>query len=180
MAEEIELKFLNINPIKTKAQLEAIGAKLVYDKEITSISFKGKHADPNSSKGNLLRLRQIGDKTILTLKGPERVENNISIRDEHETQVNNITNTIEILKHLDYNVAYESKKRRQHFTLKDNNNKEIAAFEIDDWKFIPPFLEIEAKSKEIMQEITSKLNLKIEDGKTGMICEIYKDDFDQG
>ena len=180
MAEEIELKFLNIDPIATKKQLESIGAKLIYDKEITSISFRGKHADPNSSKGNLLRLRQIGNTTTLTLKGPERIENNISIRDEHETSVDNINKTIGILEHLNYKKAYESKKHRQHFTLKDNNNNEIASFEIDDWKFIPVFLEIEAKSIKIMQQVTKQLNLKIEDGKTGMICEIYKDEFDQG
>ncbi len=178
MADEIELKFLDINIEETKQKLLNLGAKLEYDKEIRSVSFKGEHVDPNSSKGNLLRLRQIGDNTILTLKGPERIEEGISIREEHETTVENLKNTKKILKNLGYTVAYDNKKHRQHFTLKDDNNKEIAAFEIDDWGIIPPFLEIEAKSKQIMQEVTKKLGLDIKQGKTGMICEIYPDVFD--
>lgn len=153
--KEIELKFLEINRQEIEKKLEQIKAKKVFDKIFNVIIFDY----PNNSitkKGDYLRLRDEGDKTLLTYK-KSISNNNVKVIDEIETIVKDFNETKRILETLGLKNIHKVKKRRTRYKTKD------AQFEFDqyieEYDFIPEFLEIEADEK-IINKYQKLLNLK--------------------
>jgi hypothetical protein len=46
---------------------------------------------------------------------------------------------------------------------------------LDEWPWVPPFIEIEASSKELVQDLAAKLNLNWQDAQFGGVTPVYAD-----
>jgi len=169
MAAEIELKFLEIDPVEMERKIVALGARKVYDHTLRSAGFDGNGVSPRDSSKNYLRVRQIGEQTYLTFKGP-LTDPAIAVRDELEVEVNDFAQTVKILERLGYNSRI-SEKRRIHYELGKIH------FELEFYGNIPPYLEIEATTKEDLLQACAKLGLDPAQGKNLLIVELYPDKF---
>lgn len=167
--EEIEVKFLDIDPKQVEKKLLNLGAKRLYDRV-----FKDRVFDypgwPLDKKSSWLRLRDKGDKITLSFKkrlGVIKGQNDKGM-EENEITVNSFEETSEILGKIGMVQKFNEEKRRVHFIL---NDLEI---DIDCWPLIPPLLEIEAKDWESVEQIAQKLGFSWEDKKITSAMQVYE------
>ena len=118
MAIEIEKKFRLSDDWREQilANLEGLGAQFVSEDFEENTLYGGGILD---EKRAVLRLRKIGNKTVLTYK--ERVENNSDIK--HQTEFETIVESAEeienIIAHLGFTKALVYEKRRKTWRLRD-------------------------------------------------------------
>lgn len=167
---EVELKFLNIDVNKIKDRLTEIGAKLIYDAYIESVSFKARGFSGSDSKQKYLRVRKINNEVEVTYKGVE-LDSLMSERREINLSVDDFQKTIEFFKELGFQPEKIFTKHRLHYEL------DGVHFELDTLKDIPTYLEIETSSQGDMEKACDLLQLDIKDGKKGMITEILPEKF---
>ena len=67
--------------------------------------------------GSLLRLRQHGDRNLLTLKGPVSYSGSIKVRSEHETEFSNFPRMVDIFERLGFSVFMRYEKDREEWLL---------------------------------------------------------------
>lgn len=67
--------------------------------------------------GSLLRLRQHGDRNLLTLKGPVNYSGSIKVREEHETELSDLSRTVEIFERIGFPVFMKYEKDREEWLL---------------------------------------------------------------
>jgi len=148
---ECELKVLNIKVKEIESKLEQLGAKKLWAKEYKRIlfDFENKSLD---KKDAWLRLRTDGKKTTLTYK--QTMNREIDGTKEIEIEVNNFKETMELLKQTGLTQAKYQESKRTRYAYKD------ITFDIDEWPLIPPYLEIEAKTKQKVLEGLKILKLK--------------------
>lgn len=65
--------------------------------------------------GSLLRLRQHGNRNLLTLKGPVSYDGSIKVREEHETEFSDLPRMIEILQRIGFSVFMRYEKDREEW-----------------------------------------------------------------
>ena len=120
----------------------------------------------SGNKGKWFRLRQQGDKTTLTYK--ERSSLEIGSTKELETEVADFDVMTEILQQLERQTMVYQENKRKVYSRNDSE------FCIDTWPQVPTYMEIEAASKEQVQETLKLLGLEGQDvGDMGMI-ELYE------
>lgn len=69
--------------------------------------------------GSLLRLRQHGDRNLLTLKGPVSYDGAIKVRAEHETEFSDLSRMVNIFERLGFSVFMKYEKDREEWLLKE-------------------------------------------------------------
>ena len=168
--KEIEIKILEINRKEIEKKLIALGAKKIFNGEIDALFFDFK--DKSLRKiGNTLRLRKEGNKTILTFKKPIE-KKRAKIKEELEIEVSGFDTMKIILESLGFCVWKRMKKHRTSYELKRVH------FEFDTYKekykFIPEFLEIEAKDIETIYGFVRLLGFKNEDCKPWSSQDLIK------
>jgi adenylate cyclase class 2 len=67
--------------------------------------------------GALLRVRQHGDRNILTFKGPVSYRGAIKVRSERETEVSDLARMVEIFEELGFSVFMRYEKDREEWNL---------------------------------------------------------------
>ena len=67
--------------------------------------------------GSLLRLRQHGDRNILTLKGPVSYRGAIKVRPERETEFSDLPRMVDIFEQLGFSVFMKYEKDREEWLL---------------------------------------------------------------
>jgi len=166
MHKEIELKVLEIDVEKIQRKLIKLGAKKVEDCMIRDriFDFIDRRIE---KKGDVLRVRQHRNKTILTYKAGTGKKSKFKEADEHETCVDDFDTICNILKHLGIEAWIRIDKRRISYVL--NKTK----IEIDKYPTIPAYLEIEG-SKEDILDILEKLGYSIKDTTTKSSTEVLK------
>ena len=142
--KEIEVKILDIDRKQTEKTVVSLGAKKVFNDVITTIFFDFSDASIKTAK-NLLRLRKVGTKSFLTFK--KFIEHaQMKVRQEFEVEVSDFDTIQTILSSLGLHPEQQIKKQRVSYQLDD------VRFEfdrhLDEYAFIPEFLEIEAKNEE--------------------------------
>ena len=170
--EEIEVKFLNIDPILMENKLTAIGAKKVFEKLYKRRTFD--YPDLRlHKKGAWIRLRDEGEKVTLTYK--ERIgmktfdgKTNDDSMEEVEIIVNDFVKTAELLNRMGFVEKFYEENKRIRYLLKD------IEFDIDFWPQLDPYLEIEAPSWEKIDEGIKLLELNPEDKKIFSTNQVYK------
>ncbi|WP_200880748.1 radical SAM protein [Thermoactinomyces daqus] len=145
MATEYEGKILEINPSEMEDKIlsrggekvgEALMRRYVYD--ITP-----------GNKSKWIRLRDTGKEITLTIK--EIHHDGIDGTEETEISVDSFETANKMLEKLGYKAKGYQENRRTSFIL------DGARLEIDEWPMIPPYLEIEANSREEVIKIASLL-----------------------
>ena len=164
--KEIEVKILEIDVGEIEKKLKKLGAEKVFEGEVVSIYFD--FSDKLLEKeGKILRLRQKGDKVILTYK--ELIsQDEAKIMDEYELEVDNFESMKRIFEGIGLLPLYEFNKHRTTYKLNNTN------FEIDKYPEIPAFLEIEAPDLDIINEIVSKLGFSKEKVNSYSIKDVLK------
>jgi len=147
--KEIEVKILEINVEEVEEKLKKMGAEKVFEGEVVSIYFD--FPDKSLEKeGKILRLRQKGDKVILTYK--ELIsQDKAKIMDEYELNVDDFESMKKIFEGIGLCPLYQFRKHRTTYKLKRTH------FEIDKYPDIPAFLEIETPDLSTIDEMISEL-----------------------
>lgn len=169
MADEVELKFLKIDIDEIDTKLRELGAVKEWEATLHDVFFSNPSASVEFGKSgvNDLRLRQFGENILLTFKGPKKDGYGFKIRDELELAVDDFNNCIEILKHLGFEATKEYTKKRSHYSFGS------VRFEIDQVPHEKPYLEIETKTPEAMEEICKQLDLDIRQGDARSISQLF-------
>ncbi len=172
--EEIEVKILDIKPEEIATKLEEVGAEKVFEGLVETYFYdNGKRLKENN---NMLRLRRMGDKSFITFKRKVS-KDEVKIYDEHETEVEDLEMMRDIIESLDFKQEKMLRKTRTSYE-KDGVKFEIDKY-LDDFSEIPPFLEIEAVSKEKIFESAEMLGFSKDDccsKSTDDIIREYRED----
>ncbi len=169
--EEIEVKFLNINPAELEKKLTVIGAKKVRDffYRRRVFDYPDWRLDKN---GGWLRLRDEGDRIALAFKqrlgfqDHEGLTNDSGMR-EVEVEVNDFEKTATLLLDLGFVEKHYAENKRTRW------EKDGVEFDIDIWPELEPYLEIEADSWEKVDEAIKELGLNPADKKIFSANQIY-------
>ena len=154
--KEIEAKILEIDAEAIQSKLLAIGAIKAFETEFEAIYFDTPSTALRKAD-QTLRLRKEGDLSVLTFKGKAIGNGLIKIREEHETKVEDLEAMQRILTHLGYNTSLRMRKTRIQYDLQDPKAHIVIDNYLDDYAYIPTFLEIEAPNQETVVTIAEQL-----------------------
>lgn len=143
--DEIEVKVLEIDLKKVLEKLTELGAKKLLESNINS-SYFDDSINSLRNQGVVLRLRQDSKKCRLTMKNKLR-QTTVKIMDEFEVEVSSMETMKQIFNQIGLISYYDDTRKRISYNLG------YATFDIDIYPDIPAFLEIEAPTKERLQEL---------------------------
>lgn len=172
MAEEIEVKFLNIDPEAIQKKLAEIGAKKVGEYFYRRRVFD--YPDFRLDKQNAwLRLRDEGGKVMLTFKKRQGVSaHDGSANDEGmkeiEVEVKDFEKTAELILNLGFIEKFYQENKRTRWA------KDDIEFDIDTWPQLEPYLEIEAPTWEEVDIAIQLMGLNPMEKKIFSTGQIYK------
>ena len=172
MAEEIEVKFLNVDPASLEGKLLDVGAQKVADFFYRRRVFD--YPDWRLDKAHSwLRLRDEGDKTTLSFKkrlGAEKHDGtgNDDGMEEAEIIVNDFEKTAQLLLGIGFIEKHYVENKRTRWI------KEGVEFDIDTYPELEPYLEIEADSWQKIDEAIAWLGLNPADKRIFSTNQIYK------
>ncbi|MFA5355120.1 MAG: class IV adenylate cyclase [Candidatus Paceibacterota bacterium] len=170
--QENEVKFLNIDPVKTENRLKEIGAEKIFDKIYKRRVYDYPDLRLNE-KGAYLRLRDEGDKITFTfkqrlgMKGHDGKANDEGM-EEIEVNVSDFDKTAELVLKLGMIEKFYEENRRIRYKLRN------IEFDIDFWPLLNPYLEIEAPTWEEVDEGIELLNLDQKDKKIFSTFQVYQ------
>ena len=169
--EEIEVKFLNVNPEVLQSKLESIGAKRVGEYFYRRRVFD--YPDWRLDKqGAWLRLRDEEDKITLSFKQRLGIKSHDgttedSGMEEVEIEVNDFEKTVILLNKLGFIEKHYAENKRIRW-IKDG-----IEFDIDTFPELEPYLEIEAPSWKKIDEAIEWLELNPSEKKIFSTNQIY-------
>lgn len=135
---EIEVKILDIDGESIRRKLEVMGAQKKFEGTIVAHFFRG----PNGKK---IRLRQMGDTCYVTAKqkvGSDRMLHN----EEYEVETSDFGAMAKILEIAGLEKYGGSIKTRVSYILGD------ITFDLDNYPGIPEYVEVEAQTREKVEE----------------------------
>lgn len=97
-------------------RLQELGA--VFSKEVFEVNYQHRGGDMDE-RGATLRLRKIGDFTVLTYKEKVRSDSGAKQKLEYETSVSDVDATEKIIERLGYKLTAVYEKRRKYWHLDD-------------------------------------------------------------
>lgn len=116
-SREIEVKLRFATADEARERLEKTGARLTRERIFEdNVLFEREH-DPLQARGEALRLRRVGTRSVLTFKGPVDHAGPYKVRIEHETPVDDADATEALLESLGYHSDYRYQKYRTEFEL---------------------------------------------------------------
>ncbi len=115
--QEVEIKLPFASADSAKRRLGALGARAAGDRLFEDNVVYDRQIEPLKPQGKLLRLRRIGDRSILTYKAPVEGAFRHKVREEHETLVDNAESIESMLAGLGYAPTYRYQKFRTKFSL---------------------------------------------------------------
>lgn len=151
MAIETEKKF-RLGP----KRVEEITEKLVdlgatFEKEVFEVNYQHRGGEMDE-RGATLRLRKIGDFTVLTYKEKVKGDNSAKRKMEYETSVSDVDATENIIERLGYKLTAVYEKRRKYWHL---GEVEVV---LDELPF-GLYMEIEG-TEDAIEKAVRKLGLK--------------------
>jgi len=164
--KEVEIKILEIDKKEIIDKLKKAGAKKIFEGDVENIfyDFENKRL---FSQGKKLRLRKLGDRFQLTFKG-KKEKGVAKIRDEYEVYFDDDTPIKKILEELGLReINRYCVKHRISFVIED------VRFEIDDFKKIPAYLEIEGPSVKKIKKYVKKLGFSMDDIKSYSSRDVF-------
>lgn len=171
MQAEIEAKFLDVSIDDVRDRLKSASATLVQPMRAMrrALIEEEHHAAENS----FIRIRDEGDKTTLTFKRRTKSDETTTIDSTHEleTTVGDFDIAVNIFKEAGWEYTTFQESRRETWKLDD---VEVV---IDEWPWIPPYIEIEGTSAESVQRAAEKLGFNWDDAAFGSVDIIYQRDF---
>lgn len=171
--KEIEVKVIGIDQSKVVEKLNSIGAKKTFDGIVHTVFFDFPDHRIKNAK-DLFRLRKVGNSSFITFK--KFVPNkSVKIRNEYEIEVSDFSTAEIILKGIGCVPELSVKKRRVSYKL-DDVHFELDKH-LDDYDYIPWFLEIETKDEKTLSEYIHKFGFSKDQCKSWSffeVAEFYK------
>jgi adenylate cyclase class 2 len=171
MKKEIEAKFLQQNHQKIRAQLTALNATLVHPMTLMRrmvFDFPDRRLKAERA---WVRLREELDGSIeLMIKKVksdllgETYEQAVLVSDYEAAQ--------KFVLSLGLVVKGEQESKREVWRI---NDTEIM---LDEWPWVPPFVEIEASSEQAVRNVANKLQLNWDEAKFGGVTPVYLEEYD--
>ncbi|MCW4000623.1 MAG: class IV adenylate cyclase [Candidatus Bathyarchaeota archaeon] len=143
--KEVEVKILEVNRQKLTGALEGMGAKKVFDGEVTTV-FLDFPDGQIGKRGDVLRIRRMQQKTEVTYKKIKAAQA-VKEADETNLEVSDYDSALAILQCLGLTVTGQMQKHRVSYRL-DGVHFDIDRYS-SDYGFIPEFLEIEGTVENI-------------------------------
>ena len=168
MKTEIEAKWLNIDHDELRKKLIKLGAKQVRPKtDMTRTTFDL----PNEkSTGEWVRVRNEGDKITLSYKRNDG--QSLTGTKEICLIVDNYQSAIDFLNTTGFRQKSFQETRRETWIL------DGAEIDLDEWPWLPTFIEIETKSEADMKKIIKKLELDMKDAMYSSADLVYQKYYD--
>ncbi len=168
MEIEYEATFTNINKEAIRQKLQDAGATLVKPEFLQKRSVF-KMPTGNEIKGGWLRVRDEGDKITMSLKivDGDKIENQKEIC----LKIDSFENGAYLLRMTGCVEKAYQENMRELWHLGDT---EIT---IDEWPFLEPFVEIEAKSEEAVRTASKKLDFDYAQAKFCAVGTLYSEKY---
>ena len=112
---ELKIPVIDFEPVRASLRREQAVVIQVMAREINLLL--DQHDGRLRSAGSLLRLRQHGDRNLLTLKGPVSYSGSIKVREEHETGFSDLPRMVEIFERIGFSVFMKYEKDREEWLL---------------------------------------------------------------
>lgn len=164
MQTEYEAMFPAIEKERIRQRLQTCGA-LLCKLEFLQIRCVFDLPEGQEIPGGWLRLRHEGDRIMLALK--IITGRSIEEQRELELQVSDFQQAEELLCLLGCRKRAYQENKRELWKL---NGVDIT---IDTWPFLPPFVEVEGSSEQVVREICALLDLPYEEAIFGSIDTLY-------
>jgi len=163
MKTEIEVKFLGVDIEQMRAKLRDAGAVLEQPMRLMRRALI--ETAETKARNAFLRIRDEGDKVTVTFKQFD--ENSLTGAKEREIVVNDFDETAAIFSEfgLKYHTFQESKRETWKY-----NEVEVV---IDEWPWIPSYIEIEGASEESVKQAAAELGFDWKDAVFGSVDVIY-------
>ncbi len=163
--KEIEVKILEIDIKETIRKIEELGGVKTYQGEVITTYYDSRHK--LHKQGRVLRLRRKDDKIELTFK--EKIsDDQFKSMNEFETIVGDYKTMDTILRGIGFKPCRELTKRRTSYSIGEVH------FDIDTYNEFPTFLEIEAKTGDLVKEWVLKLGYTMNDAKPWTTSDVFK------
>ncbi len=162
MQVEFEATFTNIDKNSVRAQLNKIGAIILYPEFLMKrVVFD----PPVNIKGGWMRVRQEANKITLSLKmvDGEKIEN----QHEAELVIDDFDKGVSFLEYIGANKKAYQETKREMWAYK---GCEIC---IDTWPGLNPFVEIEGPSEGVIKEVSRELGFDYAQAFFGAVGGIY-------
>ena len=170
MQTEIEAKFLNTDHDAIRAKLKKLGAKLEHPKRLMrrrNFDFQSLSLDKING---WVRVRDEGDKITMTYK-------QLDHRGLHGTKEVNLTiDDYEQAKAFLEAVNLECKSEQE--TTRESWSLDGVQIELDEWPWIKPFIELEAKDEAGIKQAAKKLGLDWSKATHGSVELAYQAEYD--
>ncbi|MES2876098.1 MAG: class IV adenylate cyclase [Patescibacteria group bacterium] len=167
MKTEIEVKFLNVDIDDICQRLTKLGAQLEQPMRLMKRALI--ETDEMKQRNGYLRIRDEGDKVTATYK--QFTENSLTGASEREIVVSDFEETIAIFEEFGLHYYTFQESKRETWKLGD------AEVVIDEWPWIPPYIEIEGDSELIVTDAAKLLGFDWADGVFGSVDVIYNKEF---
>ncbi len=166
MQKEIEAKFLNQDHDAIRKKLRALGATCVFPMKLvrrTVLDFPDKRLQ---TEGSWVRLREELDGSIeLMLKTVK--SNTLGATFEQPVKVTSYEAARLFLESIGLRVKAEEESRRELWVLGD------VEIMLDEWPWVPAYIEIEASTEQAVKELAASLNLEWSAAKFGSVVPVY-------
>lgn len=166
---EIEARFLNINPEELKYRLQQVGAKDLGEDFLTEVIFYDQGLEWQKSKDTMVRLRQNKKGVSLTYKHVHNADK-VDGTTEIDLTVNDLGTSQLFLERVGLIAFRRQEKRRHSFALGE------VMIDIDTWPSIPPYVELEGPSEELIKQVAATLGFDYSQavfGNAGKTIEKY-------
>lgn len=117
LESEFKIPVTNFEPVRASLRRERAVLVQVMAREINLLL--DQHDGWLRTAGSLLRLRQHGDRNLLTLKGPVSYSGAIKVRAERETEFSDLPRMVDIFERLGFSVFMKYEKDREEWLLEE-------------------------------------------------------------
>ncbi|PIR77697.1 MAG: hypothetical protein COU30_01010, partial [Candidatus Magasanikbacteria bacterium CG10_big_fil_rev_8_21_14_0_10_38_6] len=157
-----EATFVHIDKENIRKKLDALSASIVHKEYIMK---RMVFHPPVESKGSWMRVRQ--EANIITMSYKKVTGNNIEDQKESLVTVTNFDDAVQFLESIGARKKAYQENKRELWKL---NEVEIT---IDTWPGLLPYIEIEARSEKLVQQVTKQLGFEYKEAIFGAADEIY-------
>jgi len=167
--EEIEIKFLDVDVPALEAKLAELGAIKEFDRMYKRRVYDYPDQRLNS-ENSWVRVRDEGDKVTMGYKQRQGVSELGKDTGMHEVEftVSSFDGAAEFLERIGMTLKFYEENRRIRYVL---NGVEV---DIDFWPLLNPYVEIEGKTWDEVNETATALGFNLEDKKICVAMQIYQ------
>lgn len=178
MAEEIEVKFLDINHNDIRSKLKKLGAVQTHKRTLHKRKVYDYADGSLEKKGGWVRLRDEGDKITLTYKQNDTDQNGRVIKThENEVIVSSYSEADALLQSIGLMEKSDQENYREVWRVSIDGS--IVDIMLDEWPFVKPFVELELVegSRNALKELAEQLGLRFEDAQEGSVIPVYMSEY---